>query len=263
MHVATVTCRFDPALGAIDDGPLRLFGRDKVVLSVRDHFFVHGEVPHLVFVVVYRLVAPSRPDGSSGRLDARAHEAGARSPESGRSAPSTDDLRAGLPPDVRARFDLLRDWRNRMAQDEAVPAYAVLTNKQLLQLAREAPTTRAGVERVQGLGRKKADRYAPAILAITAGQAGPATNGPATNGPATSGLIDGRLGAPATPGPGPAGPAPKPSSAAGPAPAPAGTNPAPDDLPWAPVAPPAAAPVVTPPAGPAGAPASPAEESAS
>ena len=34
MHVATVTTRFAPALGVFDDGPLRLSGRDEVVLSV-------------------------------------------------------------------------------------------------------------------------------------------------------------------------------------------------------------------------------------
>lgn len=127
MHVTTVTCRFDPALGAFDDAPLRLLTRDKVVLSVRDHFFHHGELPHLAFVVVYRLVPPSQPDGSSGRLDPR---------QPARTS-SSDDLRAELAPEVRARFDLLRDWRNRTAQDEGVPAYAVLTNRQIAGRGRQ------------------------------------------------------------------------------------------------------------------------------
>jgi len=54
-------------------------------------------------------VPPSAPDGSSGKLDRRRR-------------PSTDDLRAGLAAEARERFDLLRDWRNRTAQDEGVPA---------------------------------------------------------------------------------------------------------------------------------------------
>lgn len=165
-----------PALDTFDDRPLRLFSRDKVVLSVRDRFFLHGEVPHPAFVVVYRLVPPSHPDGSSGKLEPGHGQAHGQPRD--KTAPSATDLRAGLAPEHRARFDLLRDWRNRTAQDEGLPAYAVLTNKQLLAVTRDAPSTRAAPQRVEGLGTRRAERYGHAILAITAPASAPAA-GPA------------------------------------------------------------------------------------
>ncbi|MGE3852417.1 MAG: HRDC domain-containing protein [Planctomycetota bacterium] len=60
-------------------------------------------------------------------------------------------------------------WRNRTARAEAVPAYAILTNQQLVDLVRRAPSTKAGVQQIEGIGKKRAERWADAILAITAG----------------------------------------------------------------------------------------------
>ena len=140
MHVQVITCRFDATRGVVDDDPLRTFCRDKVVLAVREHFFLHGDTPHLAFVVTYRLVAPSAPDGSSGRL-----EPGRRPP---RRHPTTQDLRATLHPEQVELFDLLRDWRNARARQDGVPAYAVLTNKELLAVTIERPTSKSTLRRV-------------------------------------------------------------------------------------------------------------------
>jgi ATP-dependent DNA helicase RecQ len=153
MQVQVLTLRYDPTRGVIDETPLCTFSRDKVILAVRDHFFSVGTVPHLALVVEYRLPEPSQPDGTSGTQG------------QGRPRTSTDDLRAQLDPGTRERFDLLRTWRSGVARDEAVPAYAVLTNKQLVAIAREEPATKAGLLRTQGLGKKKAERYAAGILA--------------------------------------------------------------------------------------------------
>jgi hypothetical protein len=158
VFVSLVTCRFDPARGSFDSEALDSFTRDKVVLAVREYFFSQGDTPHLVFVVTYRLIPPSALDGSSGRLDAKGRERARH--------PTADDLRSGLAPNVRERFDLLRDWRNAASREDGIPAYSVLTNRQLLTLAEEAPRTKAGVLRVRGLGKKKCARYAEAILGI-------------------------------------------------------------------------------------------------
>ena len=167
MHVTLVTCRFDPTCGVFDDAPLHACTRDKVILDVREYFHTHGSLPHLTFVLTYRLVPPSAPDGSSGKLGGKRD----------RTAPSTDDLRRGLAPEQRELFDLLRDWRNRTAREEGIPAYAVLTNKQLLALVRERPSTRRGLQRVEGLGKKKSQRYGQAILSITGKDEAPGADG--------------------------------------------------------------------------------------
>lgn len=95
MRVDVLTLRYDPTRGVLDDAPLRAFTRDKVILSVRDHFFMAGDVPHLALVVESRLPAPSARDGSSGQLG-------------GSQSSKTEDLRASLSADHRERFDLLR-----------------------------------------------------------------------------------------------------------------------------------------------------------
>ena len=240
MFVSTVTCRFDLHRGTFDDTPLRAVSWDKDLLSVRDHFFVVGDVPHLAFVLVYRLVPPSHPDGTSGRSPyppaypaawpgpwppgpawpaqagsgpggpgagpaapptpkpthgprLPAPRDGPPGPHAGNAGPGgsgpprtqTDDLREALAPDVRARFDRLRAWRSGRAQDEAVPAYVVLTNRQLLELASRGPTTRAGLEQIHGLGRRKLERYAKELLAVLgAPQPAPAADGAPPTEPA-------------------------------------------------------------------------------
>ena len=47
---------------------------------------------------------------------------------------------------------------NRTAHDEGLPAYAVLTNRQLLALIRAAPANTAALLRVEGLGNARAQR---------------------------------------------------------------------------------------------------------
>ncbi len=158
MFVSLVTCRFDPTRATFDSGPLDAFVRDKVVLAVREYFFVQGETPHLAFVVTFRLIPPSAPDGTSGRLDSQGQARARR--------PSADDLRTRLEPPARERFDLLRDWRSAKSRDEGIPAYSVFTNRQLLALAEQAPRTRAGLQRVRGLGKKKAERYGASVLKV-------------------------------------------------------------------------------------------------
>ena len=44
MHVDVLSLRYDPARGTLDDTALREFVRDKVILSIRDHFFQVGAV---------------------------------------------------------------------------------------------------------------------------------------------------------------------------------------------------------------------------
>ena len=149
MQVHVLTLRYDPTRGVLDDATLSGFVRDKVILAVRDHFFQVGSTPHLALVIEYRLPAPT----SSGKPD-------------GRSQTRTDELRDSLPPAEREVFDLLRSWRARLAQDEGLPAYAVLTNAQLEAVARRRPASRSALLEVSGLGRKKAERYGKDLLAI-------------------------------------------------------------------------------------------------
>ncbi|MGE0711794.1 MAG: HRDC domain-containing protein [Planctomycetota bacterium] len=174
MLVSVVTCPFVPARGAFDPEPLHLFTRDKVVVEAREHLVTQGERTWLAVLLTYQLLPPSALDGRSGRLDRRGQERARR--------PDADDLRQGLAPDVRERFDRLRDWRNAAARDRGIPPYAVLTNRQLLALAEAAPTTRAGLQRVRGLGKQRVARFGAELLALLAPEASAfEANEPATD----------------------------------------------------------------------------------
>ena len=67
MHVSVITLRYDPARGILDDTTLRDFVHDKVVIAVRDHFFLVGNTPHLALVIEYRAQANPLPASASAR----------------------------------------------------------------------------------------------------------------------------------------------------------------------------------------------------
>lgn len=65
MQVDVLTLRYDSGRGTLDDRELRAFVRDKVVLTVRDHFFQVGRTPHLALVIEHR--PPSVDTGGSSK----------------------------------------------------------------------------------------------------------------------------------------------------------------------------------------------------
>jgi len=60
----------------------------------------------------------------------------------------------------------LRQWRQQQARDEAVPAYQVLANATIEQLARARPGTLEALLEVKGIGPAKARQYGEAILQL-------------------------------------------------------------------------------------------------
>jgi len=51
MFFSTITLRYDPNCGRIDDKAFQEFAKNKEILSVREHFFVYRELPHLALCV--------------------------------------------------------------------------------------------------------------------------------------------------------------------------------------------------------------------
>ena len=117
-----------------------------------------GSTPHLTLVSEYRLPAPGP---------------GARPAPAGRDerAARTADLRDKLSPAECEVFDLLRAWRVRLAREEGVPAYAILTairsNAELVAVTRVRPQSHGALHAIPGIGRKRAERYGKDLLAIT------------------------------------------------------------------------------------------------
>lgn len=145
MFFSTLTLRYNPDTGHIDDKTFQEFASDKEILSVKDHFYLYRELPHLTLCVSWRLP-----------------EAGTR-----RSPRSNEEWRSILKtPQDEELFDRLRRWRADRAKKEGVPAYAIMTNKQLAEMTVLRPGSKAAMGRVRGFGPARIDRFGKEILEI-------------------------------------------------------------------------------------------------
>jgi ATP-dependent DNA helicase RecQ len=62
------------------------------------------------------------------------------------------------------RFEALRKVRSRLANEAGLPAFCVLHDKTLRELARTAPTNTVALLQVSGIGPLKASKFGPAFL---------------------------------------------------------------------------------------------------
>jgi ATP-dependent DNA helicase RecQ len=65
-------------------------------------------------------------------------------------------------------FDALRAWRADLAREQGVPAYVILHDKTLRELAARRPPSLTELLGVPGIGQAKAERYGEALLRLMA-----------------------------------------------------------------------------------------------
>jgi ATP-dependent DNA helicase RecQ len=71
-----------------------------------------------------------------------------------------------LPQGGDAFFDALRQWRAATAREQGVPAYVILHDRTLHELASLRPRSLDELLTVAGIGAAKAERYGAALLAL-------------------------------------------------------------------------------------------------
>jgi ATP-dependent DNA helicase RecQ len=71
-----------------------------------------------------------------------------------------------LPPADANLFDALRLWRGQTAREQGLPAYVILHDKTLRELAARRPQSMAALLNVGGIGEAKAIRYGVALLEL-------------------------------------------------------------------------------------------------
>ncbi len=147
MQIKLLTLRYSPRLRAFDDEALTTLLSDKQLLSLREHFFVHGDVPHLLCLVSYQ-AAPTGTDPSP--------------PPPRRQADPLPDI----PAENRGLLARLREWRSTQARDAGVPPYVVFTNKELYSLLQIRPASKTAMLQINGIGKSKADKYGDAVLRL-------------------------------------------------------------------------------------------------
>jgi ATP-dependent DNA helicase RecQ len=80
--------------------------------------------------------------------------------------PTFDD--AGSP-HQEAVFQALRQWRRDVAKEHGVPAYTVLHDASLREIAQRLPENESGLVGVSGIGAAKLARYGQSIVEIVSG----------------------------------------------------------------------------------------------
>jgi superfamily II DNA helicase RecQ len=82
---------------------------------------------------------------------------------SGANGAAEEALDAGL-------FERLRGWRGDQARSQQVPAYVVLHNSHLEEIARRQPKNVHELGSIKGIGLRRAARYGEEILALVRGE---------------------------------------------------------------------------------------------
>ena len=84
--------------------------------------------------------------------------------------------KAAPPPEAgdadQSLFQALRARRTALAKAQSVPAYVILPDRSLLDMARRKPVTAAALAEVHGVGEAKLARYGEAFLEVIRGYRG-------------------------------------------------------------------------------------------
>jgi superfamily II DNA helicase RecQ len=67
-----------------------------------------------------------------------------------------------------AIFSKLREWRKTVAEKEAIPVYAVLSNEQLAAIVQKKAASKAALKEIEGVGEARVEKYGDAVLQVVA-----------------------------------------------------------------------------------------------
>ena len=98
---------------------------------------------------------------------------------SGRPRKRTREAMAALSPADQPLFEALRAWRSSVAKAQQVPPYVIFHDRTLAEIASAKPTSRAALERINGVGEAKLAHYGQAVLGVVEGFVEPVST-PAT-----------------------------------------------------------------------------------
>ena len=151
MQIRVITLRYNEAQQGFPEDALAkaTFGRE--VLNVSEHFFVHGNVPHLTLVLSLG-DAPHYENAESFR----------------RRDPNAPDPETLIPEAAVPYYRALKKWRNETAKEEGRPAYAIARNSQFVDLVKAAPKTLAALKEIEGFGESFCERYGQKVLELIA-----------------------------------------------------------------------------------------------
>ena len=125
---------------------LNRFLRGQKILTVRRELITIDSLPFWVFSVEYL-----ESGGKSYEPDDRR---------------SRVDYRKVLKDDEFAVFSQLREIRKEIANKEGVPLYSIMNNEQLAKLVQDRIVTKKELQRVEGLGQVKIEKFGDRFLTV-------------------------------------------------------------------------------------------------
>ncbi len=105
-------------------------------------------------------------DGANSYWSVKVSLADAPTPAERPKKRGSVDYRDELSPEVFAVYAKLRTLRNRLAEEQGAPPYAIFTNEQLAALAQLSEPSKSAIAAIDGIGEKRLALYADAFLAV-------------------------------------------------------------------------------------------------
>ncbi len=134
----------DPLVG---EEEINLFLRTHKVLEVNHEFFQTKDGAVWCFCVKY--IEGGIPDGKGKFFQ-----------------PAKIDYKNVLDEKCFAIFSILRECRKQIAQEEAIPPYAVFIDEELAGIAKLETITEQTITSIDGIGKRKAERFGKRILQL-------------------------------------------------------------------------------------------------
>lgn len=79
------------------------------------------------------------------------------------------DYRKVLDETTFAKFSAIRAWRKETAAQKALPAFAIFTDAELAEISKLDNPCVSTIAAIPGIGDKRAEEYAPAIMEVLQG----------------------------------------------------------------------------------------------
>ena len=143
---------------AVED--MNKFLRGNKVVDITKNLVQQGNVSYWSFCVTYLLGAPPKVQQTQAERKEKV------------------DYRQVLDEPTFARFAALRAIRKRLAEADAVPAFAVFTDAELAEIAKLDEITPKQMLAINGLGEKRVEKYGEPMCHFFAEQADTKENKP-------------------------------------------------------------------------------------
>lgn len=132
---------------AVND-EMNAFMRSHRIVNVEKQFFATAESGYWCFCVNYL------------------ENAGVNTSSNQQQGKPKVDYKEVLEPKQYAVFTRLREIRKQIADDNAVPAFAVFTDSELAEISKLDPLTPENMLTIKGVGQAKVDKYGAAFCQL-------------------------------------------------------------------------------------------------